>query len=328
MVRSLLGFDWHRSQAHLLFLSKFLYPKTTQEFAKLDYWKDVLAEAPDKAIKRFMNEGLLVSPGLPEHLAYRYKVSELQAILKQRSLSVSGRKAELISRLIEADPGGMKSAVAGLTVLECSEHGREIANQYLASEKEKRDATDREALVMLQKGKFKEASLVVAAYEAKQVFPRGIGIDWKNYNPTHTVAILRAIFAGRPKILARLDEGKLGPLRLAAGMMELWGVNKARGWLPPDFETGPVMDNDAAARMLAFYAWHQVRMEEYRKSDFVKSVEVLTANDEHVCEACRNLATKEYKLSEVPELPYEKCTSEMGCRCGVSGVVTIDGTRY
>lgn len=315
MFRSLFGLDWRKSEAHLLFLTKFLRTRTAQEFANADYWRDVFGETPQQAIRRFVTDGMLTAPGLPELLAYRYKVSELRAMLKQRNLSVSGRKADLISRLIEADPGGMEKAVAGLSALHCSDRGQEVAYQYLTSVKAQRKAAEQEILALLEKGKFGEASLSVARYEAKQVFPRGLGIDWEHHDPSRDVAVLKAIFGGRPKILARLDDSRLGPLRLAAGMMHLWGTSKAEGWLPFGFETGSTMDNYTAARMLEFYALHQVDQAQHRKSGVVKSVEILVCSDGRTCGACRKLANKKYRLSEVPELPYEHCTSEMGCRC-------------
>jgi hypothetical protein len=319
MPRSFLGLDWRKSQAHLLFLSKFQHPQTVQGFAKADYWKDVLNETPQQAIKRFVDEGVLVSPGLSEHLAYKYKVGELQVMLKQRGLLVSGRKADLISRLIEADPEDMKKAVAGLTVLQCSDRGQEIVNQYLAAEKAKRDAAEQEVLAMLQNGKFREASLLVASHNAKQVFPPGMNVDWKNYDPSRDVAVLKIMFGSRPKVLARLDQGALGLLRLAAGMMYLrsTGTDKIESWLPSGFETGLAMDKATAARMLLSYAIHQVNLEEYRKNGLLRSFEIRNCNDEHVCKACRTLAAKKYKRSEVPELPYEQCTNQTGCRCWV-----------
>jgi len=314
MLRSLVGFDWRKSQAHLLLLTHFIYPNTAQQFAKADYWKDVLGETPQQAVKRFEDEGVLVTPGLPEHLEYKYKVSELRAMLKQRGLPVSGRKADLTARLVEADPAGMKKATTGLTLLRYSDRGQEIARQYLAAEKEKREAAEREVLAMLREGRFREASLLVSSYEANQVFSRGINIDWKNHDPSRDVAVLKGIFGGRPKILARLDHGKLEPLRLAAGMMLLWGSGEAKSWLPTDFETGLAMDNAAAARMLLFFGYHQADLEWYREVG-IKSVQIITVNDGHSCEACRKLAGSKYKLSEVPELPCEKCTSDLGCRC-------------
>jgi hypothetical protein len=143
VVQSLLGRDWRKFEAHLLLLSKFLHATTTEKVAC--YWTDALQETPHQAIKRFLEEGLLVSAGLSSHLAYMYRVSALQTMLKQRGLPVSGCKDALICRLIEADPEGMKKAVAGLTLLQCSERGQKIANQYLASEEEKREATEWQA---------------------------------------------------------------------------------------------------------------------------------------------------------------------------------------
>jgi hypothetical protein len=309
------GPGWEKSPAHLLLLTKFLHPQVLEEFILKDHWSDVLGESLQKALERFVDDGVLISPGLTEHLEAKFKVADLQGKLKERGLPVSGRKTDLISRLIEADPGGMKKAVAGLTVLQCSDRGQEIASQYLALAKQRREAVEQEVLAMLQKGKYKEASLLVSSYEAKQVFSRGLGIDWKKHDPGRDVQMLKSIFGSKPKILARLDQAKLGPLRLAAGMMELWGFSDATTWLPAGLETGLAMDSDAAARMLFFYACHQATLEGYRKSSVVKAVKILSCIDGCTCEACRKLAGKEYKLSDVPELPYEKCTSEMGCRC-------------
>jgi hypothetical protein len=73
------------------------------------------------------------------------------------------------------------------------------------------------------------------------------------------------------------------------------------------------MDNEAAARMLHFYALHALSLRQYRKTEVVRRVEVLCASDS--CPACRKLNGHKYSLDKVPELPHEKCTSEMGCRC-------------
>ncbi len=162
---------------------------------------------------------------------------------------------------------------------------------------------------------------MVASFEAEQVFPRGLSIKWRHYNPTRDVAMLRTIFVSRLKILAHLNDKELDQLRIAAGMMHLWGTSAAKEWLPPDFETELAMDSDAAVRMLGSYVSHQINMAEYRQSRVIKAVEIYNCNDSSVCDACRKLARRKYKLNKVPELPYEKCTSEMGCRCWVVPVV-------
>ena len=50
-----------------------------------------------------------------------------------------------------------------------------------------------------------------------------------------------------------------------------------------------------------------------KRNPFIKYVEILTASD--TCDECKVLAKKQFKLDRAPELPYEKCTHHMGCRC-------------
>jgi hypothetical protein len=183
---------------------------------------------------------------------------------------------------------------------------------------EKRAKVEKQVIEYLTKRKFKEASLMVAAYEAKQARPRGIGIDWKHYNPSRDIEILNTIFGSKPRIIAQLGDEKLEALRLGAAMMELWGTNMATQWIPASFETSLPFDNDTAARMLLFYAIHQRTLEGYRGAG-LKYVELFPAPDS--CEACKKLVGKQYILTEAPELPYEYCTHKLGCRCVLLPVV-------
>lgn len=319
MLRFLFGFDWRKSNAHLLLLSKFLQPRTMDDYAESDNWKAILREDPKLTIKRFINEGMLTHANLNAQLDYNFKAAELKAMLKQRGLPVSRRKEELINRLVQADSEGMKNAIAGLTILLCSERGREIADQYITIEKAKRTKLEGQVLEYIKQGKFKESSVTVAAYEAEQVFPRGIGIDWKNHNPARDIEMLKLIFGNRPKILSRLNDDQLAALRLAAGMIYLLGTNQGKEWLPTGLQTGLSMDNDSATRIFFFYASHQANIANYRQSGVVKQVEILAAPNS--CEACKKISGKKFKLNEVLELPHEHCTHKMGCRCTLLPVV-------
>lgn len=312
MIRSLFKLNWKNSPAYLLFLSKFLSPSAIDEFSKSNIWKDVLNESPEKAIKRFLDEKVVEQVELSGVLDYKFKVSDLKAMLRERGLTLSGRKAELIERLIEDDPNSMKQVTRGLIILQCSEQGRIIAEQYLTQEKYKKAKLEQEVLQTLQQGRFKEASLIVATFEAEQVFPRGINIDWKHHDPSRDIEMLKIIFSAKPKILIELNDEQMEHLHLAAGMMYILATNQAKDWLPDNFETELIIDNDTAARMIYFYASHQVELEQYRATG-VKKVEVVASDDS--CDACKKMAKRKYTIDKVPELPYEKCTSEMGCRC-------------
>ncbi len=86
----------------------------------------------------------------------------------------------------------------------------------------------REALI---RGRFRNASLAVAEFEAKQVRPRGIGIDWKRYDPAVDVRALTAIYTRIPGILEGVAGGALESLRFAAAMQFLWEKLADVGWI-------------------------------------------------------------------------------------------------
>jgi len=312
------GRDWRTSAAHLLLLSKFIEPKQLEDYANREEWKSPLEEEPAKAISRFIKEGLLVEGGLEDRLNYRYKVTDLRGLLKERNLKVSGNKDELISRLIEYDRKGVEKLVSGLKLVKCSMQGRTLAEDYLATVKEQRQLAEEQTLLALKDRNFRKASQIVSSYEAQQVFPRGIGIDWKNYDTRRDVMMLEMIFSSMPKILKGLDRSKYEKLRLVASMMHLWGTNKGGEWIEQDFVTGIRYDTDTAARMILFHAHFLYNLQEYKEMGVKRAYFISYVNDDFICPECKKLDGKGFKISELPELPYEKCTSEMGCRCTTS----------
>lgn len=317
MLRSILGFDWQKSNAHWLLLSKFVRPRKPDDFAN-DIWEDVLGELPKHAIERFAAEGLVVDADLIGTLSCKYWGAELKDMLRQRGLPESGRKDAMIQRLVDADPDNMKKIAAGIAVLVCTQNGKELADEYLTAEKEKRGRVEQQTMEYIRKRDFKRASLTVTAYELEQVFPRAM-VDWEHHNPDREIGLLNTIFGSKPKILAKLGNDKLEDLRIGAAMHVLWGKDKTKEWLPPNFETGLSIDVETAARMFFFYALHQATLKQFRESGFV-DVEIKYYYPDS-CDACKNLAKRKYKLDEVPELPNEHCTNEMGCRCLVMAII-------
>ncbi len=126
-----LRINWRTSPGHLFFLSTFLHPRTVEGLGTGIDWKLVLGEQPEKAARRLLSEGALIRASLREHLAYKFKVPELKEMLKRLGLPSSGRKSNLIMRLIQSNREDMKQAVTDITVLKCSEQGQIIAEQYL-----------------------------------------------------------------------------------------------------------------------------------------------------------------------------------------------------
>ncbi len=315
------AFNWQKSKAHWLLLSKFIHPHSRDEYTTSEAWKEVLGEQPAQALNRFAQQGLIANAEIFDLVSYKYKVPELKELLRQHSLAVSGLKGEMVQRLVQADKSGMTAATAGLTVLVSTAEGRKLAEQYLLDETQKRTRAEQTALQYITNRKFREAGLAVAAFEKEQVFSRGIGMDWQHYEPAHAAAMLASVFSIQPAIISKVNSEKMDYLRQGAAMMMLWGTNSAHKWLPPGFETGISLNVDTASRMLFFAAAYRKQIDDYRMSGVVANVEIRSMPDS--CAACKQLDGKRYPLATMPELPYEHCTHQMGCRCMISPVVDL-----
>lgn len=306
------GPDWRKSPAHMLLLSKFLRPRVPDDFVQSAPWKAALRETPRKAIKRYLHEGLLEKVHLHDCLDYKYRGPELRLMLEQMGSPAWGHKAELIQRLIDADPRSARAAVRGLRLLRCSEKGQAIAAQFLAQRRESRAKLDSQVLSALQQGRIREATQRIATFETQQALPRTIDGPWKRYDTSTDFAILKAIFQGKPGILGSLGEDHMHCLRLAAAMMHLCGTEECQAWLPDRFQVPLRIDNETAARMILFSAYHRCNVVSFLAAG-IDTVGIQTRHNP--CPACQAIAQRTYPISEVPELPYEACSHEMGCRC-------------
>jgi hypothetical protein len=280
MLGFMRRFDWRRSEGHLLLLTKFATPKTPMEVLACADWRSILNESPERAIKRFLDDGMLASIGEPN----------------PRATPVTA-------------------------TIQCSSEGQSIAREYAATLAAEKAKVELEVLGLLTAGQFRAASVRVATFEAEQMIPRASGEDWEHHSPLRDILILNTIFTKTPKVLERLGESSLEPLRLATGMMYLWGAESPGAWVPAGFQTGVELDPGTVARMLRYYAAQQAALVQYRQMGFVKAVRIEPRNDANTCEACRLLGTRTFRLGEVPDLPYEGCTSPLGCRCAMVTVV-------
>lgn len=316
----LLKKHWRNSAAHLLLLSKFRKGDSLDRYRSdsgywaVPGWTAALGERPTKAIKRFIKDGMVEPGGLQQRMEYQFKASTLKSMLKEKGLKISGRKEDLIRRLIDSDARLMSEITRGLDLYCCTAAGMQLAENYLEGEKVKRQAVEQEVLGLLVSRKFSKALHAVSQYEAAQVFSRGLGIDWANYDGREEIKRLKFIFRATPTILDGIEKERLKQLRCYAGMMLLWGTATARRWSPKGFETGIHLDADAVCRMLEFHSRYLHDMDVYRK-DGIRTVKVCGADDGAMCSECRKISGRKYHIGSVPELPYAKCTCDAGCRC-------------
>jgi hypothetical protein len=156
------------------------------------------------------------------------------------------------------------------------------------------------------------------AFAAAKAIEKDKGIASDPLFPGADIEHLRRIYSASPKILRTIGPEKLRTLQIVASVAYLVGISRYRHLLPEGFTTDLAMDNEAAVRMVLFSALHRGEMEYFRSAN-VKRVRHWSSPNVDTkwksCTCCDALRGQEWELDQAPELPYELCTSPLGCRC-------------
>jgi len=298
-------------RAELLLLKQFAYfPSDINSLRGLDVWRSALGAEPDNVISRFIELGFL-QDGCNDLVALLQTKSanDLKNLAETRGLGKSGTKETIAKRLVKCDPDGMRTLFLGENYLVCTPRGRLIVEKYLESETEIRKQCEQVVISALEGQRWIDACLMVASFEASRVFPRGIGMDWKNYNSNHDLFVLKQISECNLQRHASFGENIISKLRVSAAEMHLWGTNK-----PSAIGTSTDFDWAIESRMILFSALGAIQLQEM-KSVGIKRVKILGSGSSDVCPICKSVNEKIYRIDAAPILPHENCTCENGCCC-------------
>jgi hypothetical protein len=297
--------------AELSLLKQFAYfPADIISLRGLDIWRTALGAEPTDVICRFSEVGFL-QDGCNDLVALLQTKSanDLKALAESRGLGKSGTKETLAKRLFKGDPEGMRTLFLGKSFFVCTPKGRLIVEKYLESEAEIKKQCEHEVITALEDHRWKDACLRVASFEASRVFPRGVGMDWKNYNSNYDLSVLKQISECRLQRHVFFDENVVSKLRVSAAEMHLWGTNK-----PSALGLNIDFDWAVESRMILFSALGAIRLQEMRAAG-INRVKILGCGSPDVCSVCKSANDKVYRIDNAPTLPHENCTCENGCCC-------------
>ncbi len=183
------------SQPHLLLLKRFLFGAEIRE-SNDQRWAAVLGENEVAAVAGLLGRGLLLDAPLEAAIQSAFQVKELKAFARERGLKVSGTKLELAQRLVAADGAGSRQLLGARRFLVCSDQGRQLVDAYVEEQNAARAEAEQLTLELLKQRRLRDAARTVAYFEAKQVFARGVGINWgASEDPLGIVGELESIFS-------------------------------------------------------------------------------------------------------------------------------------
>ena len=310
--------------ARKLLLSEFINIEKGRNhdiYYKNNRWKSILSEEPEKVIKEFMDEGLLEPLDLHNLVSNKFKTSDLKDMLKKVNLKSTGKKDDLIQRLIEYDIKMMSELVIDLNIYRCTKAGLSIVEKFIAEEEAIKEAAEREAYEFLINKEYSKAIEVKKQYKEPREYrheetrsnDRSIPVI---SDQSRLIKSLERMSKSTPPILRELSKEKLDELRKAAVFDLFWG--SVPKWLSNNLDTGTHLNVNTVCRMFSFHDSFLNSKEVIKSSPFKMKTRILTVNDEQTCPACREISGWEYyNIDEVPELPYAKCSAKNGCRCNV-----------
>ena len=315
MAKLPANFDWRKSPAHIDLLGKFIKPRDVAQVLNWQYLKDSIKENPKDAIKRFIREGILITCELDEILDCAFTASDLKKMAKEEGLKTTGTKAELGERLITANRSKMDQATSKLKIMKCSPQAREFVENFEQSKQQALESAKQKSFELLLNGDAREAYKVFLACQREYIMPE---LEARTYE----IEKLNFILTSAPKVLGNINSSDLANLRAATCMPVLWYNEPAESWLPENFVSA-VKSNKVAINYLKCNA--EVREDLARYGNYAKKVKLtFDENDIESCALCLKLNEKVFDLKDFPELPFENCTSETGCKCRVDSVFDED----
>lgn len=318
-----------KQEAKIMFLQKFQdRPMSLDEILYYESnqgWLDALGKSPLELKSEYEASGLIEELNTKDHLRALMSALLTVAALKESLALVgckkSGNKVELIDRLIEADRGTAIKSLPNGVRWGVTEKGSELVNAYRAKKKDEKEWLEDKLLELASSKRHLEAATLRAEYNARQVFPPGLGCSWDNWDTARDVRILESISSLTPEVLSCRSSDALGTARLVATLSYLMGSklsSRLHGLILRNasdclqsLQSSSVHDE---ARLLEKFAIGKANLDEWRASADCKFVRILDAGDDS-CQACKAHSQRKYAIEEVPQLPSKACTHPIGCRC-------------
>lgn len=278
-----------QSKAHRLFFAK-VTSRGVFDLQYSDYWDKKLGESGMEVIRRFIAEGLIEPAPIKVAIDKKFTVEELKPHMKERGLKVSGKKDELVERIMAADPVWVQEQTKNGELHQRTREGSLLADEIYTSIGTESGEMEARLTGLIHDKKYEDAYRTWAEWDAGQVFPRDElwGIDnTRNISPTF-IQMARSI-------ATKLPAGE----RERAILNELYG----KGTHDP---------RELAARHGASY---ERELMELRKLPSAIGIRILPSPSPNLnCTKANDYAGC-FKLEDAPDYPFGPCDNEPCCIC-------------
>ena len=220
--------DWASSQPHLALLKRFLSARDAKDGVP-DFWAPAFGMNPQRVIDGMVAHGALEPAPLLEKIEFCHTVAELKMILSSRGLRVSGKKRELVQRLLEADPKDMENLYADRMILRCTPTASQAVSRWEAERAKAFETATDDVIAALRNRHFKAAIRTADVYRKNKFEPpvhpaqEAMTIHPAPRSIEERADDLAKVFTMRPKILEGLQPEQWEGLYLNYAVWQLLG---------------------------------------------------------------------------------------------------------
>lgn len=296
----------------LVMLTRFLKPRSLTRATQ--GWPEDLA---DPIVHDLLAQGD-ISPliGLTEQFNASCTLQQLKDMLRGLGLPMSGAKAVLIRRLIDA---GAQAPPDELRY-GCSDTGRSQAEGWLAHRSAAIEQAASEALSFLKSHQIPQA--IARSHEALAAWPlfEQVAVRFSplaiNGPDGLTERRVRLALSAIPGILRDVTADDLTKLQLAVAIWEAGLPNPGIDMAMAGYVGGSRFHPELAHRLLLFFVTNACNLQRSRAAGIVEAF----VSFSQPCPACAKLDGRTYRLDAMPELPNPACQAH-GCIFTVRSLV-------
>jgi hypothetical protein len=248
--------------------------------------------------------------------SYLIPVSELKTLLKQEGLRMSGKKDDLIDRLLEHKPNLLVAALPEDPLYITTASGSALVSDRVNTRRSRRELCELTILDLIHESKINDA--VEAWKQYAQDEPFASSVDSEHID--REIRILSAIrHEACAYLTSRMPLEAIDALRTYASIRHICGKSLTRPALEklgPDLERFSQLSDgqppDVSARMLTFYAIGQEKLRSFKQMEYPQ-VSIRACSES--CQHCQDQSKVKWPIEQAPELPHSLCTHDRGCRC-------------
>lgn len=279
----------------------------------LEYFEPDLGTTVKSYVDQLVNHGYLVPITAARYLE-RQTATCLKEILRTRELKLSGKKADLVARILEEAPS-VAARLAEESALHVPSEAAWIAvHEYRDSRKADRTTSHLAARDALTAANYQRAAEIAREFDSREYFqrykaepdPQGVARDADHARQT---------CEARPQILHFIPEAIAKEAAPVAAASQLFGcsVDQTLKLLP---DLPPLPLNFEPLDVLLLYqraGHHQSQLKRFRQDGIVTTVCIRSIGDHRDSDICRADNGGVYALDEVPELPHAYSDRPCGC---------------